>query len=307
MITTEPSIAVIICTRDRPADLVQCLKSIQQQSVQPHEVVVVAGSKDSFPTDSRCMFADMPIKAVDCYEHNISKSRNYGMGAAQSDLLLFIDDDAVAHNDWIRAYKRAFENNPDAWAVGGDVFDIRDSPPTIEFSKGRVSVYGRQIPVCAQPSNKKSALFLPNVKGCNFGIRKEQAVQAGGFDPYFAFAFDESDLMLTLQSQGGLLIHEPSAIVDHAHTPGHYRKSHPLDRDWRVEYASHTMFMLKHAPKSKRFKGRLTVRRRYLKLIAVVLSHVFMGSIRCSEGMRILRAANQGVQESNRVYASARS
>ena len=236
MSTHDQSVAIVICTRDRPTDLVRCLASLEDQSVQPDEVLIVLGSPESCPPN----LADrtkLPIRHIESFEHNISKARNAGISAATSALVLFIDDDAQARDGWIQAYLNAFDADPASWAIGGDVYDSRPSPPSqaaIEFSRGLISPTGRQIPISTGSLDTQPRGYVQTVKGCNFAIRRQQVIELGGFDPFFAFGFDESDLMLTIQAAGARVVHEPKAAVDHAHTPGHFRQTHPLDRDWRV-------------------------------------------------------------------------
>jgi len=301
------SAAIIICTRDRPADLVRCLESIENQSVIPDEVLVVLGSPESCPPDLCKHFDTLPIRLLDCDEQNISKARNAGLSAAGSEIAIFIDDDARARADWIQSFLNAFDHAPESWAIGGDVFDSRSPPPTpkIEFSRGLISSMGRQIPVYMGSLDKPPRGYLLNVKGCNFALRRQQVMELGGFDPFFAFAFDESDLMLTIQAAGARVVHEPAAAVDHDHTPGHFRQRHPMDRDWRIEYASHTMFMLKHTPPNRHFRGRLVIYRRLLKLVIVGSLGVLRREISIPMLFnKVLRDARGGIRDAYKAYAS---
>lgn len=302
MSTPTPSAAVVICTRDRPDDLLLCLRSIQIQSVEPNEVIIVSGSQRSCPADIITQLPSLHINVIECYEHNISKSRNAGLKEAQSELVLFIDDDAQAHEGWVQAYIKAFARNAEAWAIGGDVFDSRNTPPSHEFSFGIISAMGKQIPVRSNPSTTPPRGYLSNVKGCNFGIRRQQVIDLRGFDPFFAFAFDETDLMMTIHRAGAEVVHESAAIVDHAHTPGHYRLKNSLDRDWQVEYASHTMFMLKHASGLNRVYGRFVIRRRLFKLALSGVLSMIRTKINPKSFIKILFAANRGIRDAHKVY-----
>ena len=299
MSAPTPLVDVIICTRDRRADLMLCLRSIETQHPLPSRVIVVIGSEDSWQPSVPDQFPSLRIEVVECFEHNISIARNAGLDHAQAEIVLFLDDDAQARSGWVQAYIQAFDQHPGAWAIGGDVFDSRNTPPTPEFSRGLVSASGRQIPVWAD-GRKASRNYLTNVKGCNFGIRRSVVMEIGGFDPFFAFAFDESDLMLSIHRAGGQVLHEPGAIVDHAHTPGHYRLADPLDRDWRVEYASHTMFMLKHASGAQCIFGRLVVRRRWTKLVLIAGLGMLGARISPRRFIEIIRAANLGMRDARR-------
>lgn len=293
---SELTVSVIICTRDRPRDLARCLESIAAQSVQPDEVLIVTGSDESFPTQLANDFADLPIAVVECFEHNISSSRNAGLNSSKCEIALFIDDDAIACADWVRLYLVEFESHPKAWAIGGKVFDIRDSPPSVEFARGVVFATGVQIPVIDEFSSPPKS-SCANVKGCNFAVRKREIQELGGFDEFFAFAYDESDLMMRIHEAGGMVVHLNGAAVEHAHTPGHYRTSDPLDHDWRVQYASHTMFAIKHANGFERLKSKLVIARRFFKLLMMLTWCTLSGQIRLKTSCKRAREALHGIEE----------
>jgi len=297
MSSSPPTIAVVICTRDRPADLMRCLVSIASQSVLPDQVIVVSGSEDSCPA---CVVDDFKFKdlmVIDCFEHNISKSRNAGLSTAQTEIVLFIDDDAMARDGWVQTFQRAFEHHLECWAIGGDVFDSRTVPPSAEFSFGLISPSGRQHSVRVQRAPVPRG-YLPTVKGCNFGIRRALVNGLGGFDPFFAFAYDEADLMLSIQEHGGTVVHESRAIVNHAHTPGHFRQVSKFDRDWRVEYASHTRFMLKHSRmRSQRLHGWAVIFGRLAKFVVMGGDGVLRGRVRISHFIGMFLGAIRGIRE----------
>jgi len=297
-------ISVVICTRDRAEDLSACLRSIDRQSVAPEQVVVVIGSAESVCDDIDVCLTRASLEVVECFEHNISASRNAGLGKATGEIVVFIDDDAIARAGWLEAYRDAFEREPEAWAIGGDVFDARVSPMELEFSRGVISRCGRQRAVCDGDSQAMGSRWLPNVKGCNFAIDRERAMGVGGFDSFFAFAFDEADLMVTIGDAGGLVMHEPRAAVDHAHTPGHYRQASRLDRDWGVEYASHAMFVLKHARGVGRVRGMGVLIVRVCKLAAAVLVGVLVGKVRHRVGGRYVCDAVGGIARARRAFAA---
>ncbi len=300
--TYNHSITVVICTRDRPEDLDSCLRSIESQTVLPSLVIIVSGSKDSCSESVHQAFDKLQIQVVDCYEHNISISRNVGLEHSSSEFVLFIDDDAEARPDWIQSYLHAIKRFPQASALGGDVFDSRLDPTELEFSHGMIRSTGKQKPVCVKSDSPRSGRWKKNVKGCNFVVRKSDVLALGGFDPFFAFAFDEADIVMTMHSSGKDVVHIPEAVVDHAHTPGHYRQLNHLDRDWGVEFASHMMFVLKHTQGGERLIGRAVVSLRFCKLILRCTIGKLLGSITLSQAYKNIAQASQGIRETKRVY-----
>ncbi len=299
----RPALAVVIVTRDRPRELRRCLESIAAQSPPPGETIIVAGSDGSCPDEILQPFTALQPLVIACHEHNISASRNAGLGASGAELVLFIDDDATARPGWIEAYLGAFSRSPSAWAVGGHAMDSRCDPPVPEFAFGLIAPSGLQIEVRRPCESGVPRGYRPNVKGCNFAVRREPVMAVGGFDPFFAFAFDEADLMLSIAAAGGRVVHEPRAVVDHAHAPGHFRRSGPFDRDWRTEYASHTMFMLKHSRGGwGRLRGWFVLARRWVKLAVRLGLAVARGRVRPERVAGIMREAIDGARQGRSAH-----
>ncbi len=242
------TICVVICTRDRAHDVLECMESIAMQTVRPDRVVIVSGSDESVPPDIDARYPDSDLRVVECYEHNISRSRNVGLDHSNQDLVVFIDDDAIACEDWLFELRLMMERSSCCVIGGGAVYDVRESPKMYEFYQGLISPLGTQRPVCEDLLDRKQDRFVLGVKGCNFVVRRQWLVDHEiRFDEFFRFAYDETDLVMSVRSAGGAVDFNERAWVDHNHTPGHYRQSGVLDHDWRVQYASHMMFVLKHA------------------------------------------------------------
>lgn len=260
----DPGISVVIVTRDRPDVLTGCLGALATQDPRPDEVVIVRGSIDSCPDSFTVPFQDLPIRVIDCPEPNISSARNLGLAHASGEIVLFIDDDAFARPGWIRAYIGAFREHQSAWIAGGLVLDGRREPPCPEFECGAVHPSGRQQEVRRSGAPQPSSGYLDSVKGCNFALHLGRTPGELRFDPFFRFAFDETDLVMRIHASGGGVIHVPDCAVVHLHAPGRYRTDGVMDRDWLTEFASHTRFMCKHTRGIGRFTGWLVVGRRFV-------------------------------------------
>ncbi|MBM90506.1 MAG: hypothetical protein CMJ35_02690 [Phycisphaerae bacterium] len=290
------AISVIIVTRDRADVLPRCLESIAGQQPAPDEVVIVRGNEQSFPDQLREQFKQLPIRVVQCVEPNISLARNIGIDHASGEVVVFIDDDAIARPNWIGAFVDAFETNTHAWIAGGTVLDARQASMPPEFLCGLVHPSGRQIEVVAGDGAPAPRGYIPSVKGCSFALRLDRLPSEFRFDPFFRFAFDETDLVLTIHEAGGGVEHVPESVVEHLHAPGAYRADGPMDRDWLTEFASHTRFMRKHTHGAGRLMGWCVVCRRFLAHSCRAVCSLIRGQISPKRTIQCVLDAFQGIR-----------
>lgn len=300
-------ISVIIVTRDRASILPVCLDSILCQSHVPDEIILVAGNENSVPDQVRASAGSQSLVVVQCPEPNISMARNIGLEQATGDLVMFIDDDAQAHPGFIDAYLDSFQANPQAWAAGGIALDTRHAPAKTEFAYGLIRPSGTQIEVFEPLRSGTPRGYRTNVKGCNFALHLGRMPDTLRFDPFFSFAFDESDLIMSIHELGGSVVHVPLAVVDHSHAPGVYRADTPMDRDWRTEFASHTMFMLKHAHGRNRKWGWYVVLRRLCMHSIRAARELILGRLSPSRSWHCITQAIVGIRHAASSHDTARS
>ncbi len=298
----EP-VSVVIVTRDRPDSLEQCIESIVPQLGDQDEIIIIAGNDESCPHEQLDATSSMvSLRLGRCPDANISIARNMGLDLAQYDLVIFIDDDAIARTGWIDAYRKAFQENAGACIAGGVVLDARTRPMEFEFRNGLIHPSGRQIEVRDSSSEPTPRGYRESIKGCNFGIHRDRAPIEVRFDAFFRFAFDETDLLMSMLDAEGEVIRVSDAVVEHLHAPGNYRASSPMDRDWRTEFASHTMFMRKHTRGLDRVTGWVVISSRVCKHALRGVAFAISGQCSPSQSYRAITDAIRGVR-----FAAARS
>ena len=113
-------ISVVIATRNRAHWLGDTLESLAKQTRLPDEIIVV----DNASTDNtRQLTFDIQrkIKVRYLYENKrgIPYARNCGVQSASGDLIVFIDDDAIADENWLKNIEIPFIRDPNIGAVGG--------------------------------------------------------------------------------------------------------------------------------------------------------------------------------------------
>lgn len=120
-----PTVTVVVCTRDRPEALEGCLASVAAQRHPPAEVVVV----DNAPRDDRTARVAGRFATTYLVEPRpgVSRARNAGVAASRSEVVAYIDDDAVADPDWLGTLLSRF-GDPAVGAVTGKCLALRTGP-----------------------------------------------------------------------------------------------------------------------------------------------------------------------------------
>lgn len=132
--TTEALTAsVVVVTKDRPEMLANLLRSLCEQTLMPHEVIVVDNNSSK---SYAAVFADfagkLPLRTVVEKTPGIPAARNRGIHEARGDVVLFTDDDCEADPDWIRRMVEPFYQNPYIGVVGGEILSVKNHGTLVE-------------------------------------------------------------------------------------------------------------------------------------------------------------------------------
>lgn len=183
-------ISVIIPTRNRADLLGIALGSLDNQTLSKHEFEVIV--VDNGSTDHTADLVSGLAKEWDnlrCVHEatpGLHAGRHRGLKEANGDVLVYIDDDIRAEPSWLEAIAENFAD-PNVAMVGGNNYpDFQGTVPGwLERLWARPAMGGQGIAYL-------SVLLLPEgrreispylVWGCNFSIRKQVVVDAGGFHP----------------------------------------------------------------------------------------------------------------------------
>ena len=115
--------ALIICTYMRPNPLLRLLQSVVEQSVYPHEIIIVDGSlnSDTETVLKQNSFKNLHYYLVTTEQRGLTKQRNYGVAkvSAASEIVCFLDDDTVLEPNYFEQILKTYTDFPDALGVGG--------------------------------------------------------------------------------------------------------------------------------------------------------------------------------------------
>lgn len=184
-------ISVIIPTRNRADLLNLALKSIVNQNTSSSEFEVLVINNGSNDHTSKIVNNYkkelLNLKEIYVPEPGLHNGRHAGMKEAKGNILVFIDDDIEALPTWLTSIDIEFKD-PEVVMVGGNNFPLFLKKPPVWLTRmwnRKTFKDFKSIPsLSIIEFNSSKFIFSPYlVYGCNFAIRKDVLLQAGGFHP----------------------------------------------------------------------------------------------------------------------------
>lgn len=249
MSTANLTFSIIVNTIDRANSLRTLLYALEQQSYPHFEVVVVVG-----PTRDNTIEMLQPfngrIQLLRCPTANLSQSRNIGLHAARGDIVAYIDDDAVPSYHWLAQLARLF-TNPDLSGTGGKVYFIHPDRPFVQHHLGLASGLAEQVDSRASaladlPPPGDSYQWVTRMMGTNMAYRRHDLLDIGGFDEFFQWVYDDTDIALELVNAGKLVQPVQQAVVYHAPASSRNRQVNTAVGNWWIQTKAAVYFCLKH-------------------------------------------------------------
>ena len=120
-------ISVVICTYNRADYIMESMNSLYHQTLDRRAFeVIVVNNNSTDNTKEVCLqyiaqHADANFYFLEEQQQGASFARNKGASIVQSPLLCFMDDDAIADNDYLERIVRFFEEHEDAGGLGGRI------------------------------------------------------------------------------------------------------------------------------------------------------------------------------------------
>ncbi len=219
------TVSVVVCTRDRPAQLERCLQSLLASSVTAHEVIVVDNAPGSNVT-REAVERTPGVTYVAEPRPGLSVARNTGVRHSTGEIVTFTDDDAIVHREWLARLPTGFED-PSVNVVTGLVLPAEletDAQVVFEFGMGGFSQGYRALaydPAFFARTQRWGAPAWRVGAGANMAVRRQAFEVVGGFDERLgagaAGCSEDSELWYRLLAAGYVCRYDPTAVVFHYH------------------------------------------------------------------------------------------
>jgi glycosyltransferase involved in cell wall biosynthesis len=224
-----PSVAVVLCTHNRPEGVLATLNSLLGLRYPDFEVIIVDNApSDGLTADAVARFAagERRVRYVCEPLKGLSRARNRGLAEARSELVAFTDDDVRVDPFWLHGLVRGFNRDSNVACVTGLVVSSSLEHPAEQYFDKRIwwawqfepRLYKRQRSPRDSPLHPYAAGTFG--AGANFAARVDVLRSLGGFDQCLGAGSptqggEDLDIFLRMILSGHALSYEPCALVWH--------------------------------------------------------------------------------------------
>lgn len=195
----SPQISVIIVAYNSKLALIDCLNSLQNQTFSEFEIIIIDNGKNEPILKMIKQFKARYFKLRENYGPSLA--RNIGISQAQAELVCFLDDDAIAKNDFVENHYLALTTK-DCFGARGRVLPKSDC--LYNFLSSAYDLGDQIIP------------SYIDIEG-NASFRKQILNQVGGFNPKI-FSGEGAELSYRIVENFGYpekLLYWPGAVIYH--------------------------------------------------------------------------------------------
>lgn len=231
--------SVVVPTRNRAARLDSCLAGLARQTfpADAFEILVIDnGSSDDTPQCIERWAGRRPgLRRVDAPVPGVSVARNAGIAEAGTDVLAFIDDDAVPEPAWLETLLGAYTRWPGVGAACGRARLRLERPRPAWFGTETESWFSA-MDFGSEPRLLLKADEVP--WSINLSVRTAIAREVGGFPEDLGRvgatlrSGEEFPFIGGIRRTGARIAYEPDAVVWHAVPAERLRMRWLMRRAW---------------------------------------------------------------------------
>lgn len=206
------AISILVCTRNRPQDLVPCMETLLNQDFPNYEIVVLDQStSDDSENGVRSRYGSDPrLRYIRSKTVGKSNALNILLQEANGEIFAFTDDDTETPPDWLTTIDSTFRELPDAEILFGQVLPGTGPDPTVEYF----------VPSLTFSKRRKLDNGEVFGMGANMAFRRSLLQKVACYDPVMGpggplACSEDYDLLYRAQQHGVVAYAEPSISLIH--------------------------------------------------------------------------------------------
>src|SRR4051812_14513435 len=213
------SVAICCFSVDRLQDTLASIESAKSQTLRPYEIIVSVDNNPELADRLTNLLGTSVTIVRNEGVRGTSANRNAAIARATGDVVVFLDDDAVAQSNWLEELLRPFAD-PRTMVVGGSsvpAWERGSAPPW--FPEEFQFVFGctGHMPLVVAEDRQ-----VRNPAGSNMAVHKAAFDQLGPWSVELGrgqvgTGGEEAELCLRIRSAipDALILHQASAVVHH--------------------------------------------------------------------------------------------
>lgn len=224
-------LAAVICTRNRPTRLQRALLSLTEQTLPPDEIIVVDNAPPDDATRELVTNQFPEVRYIREPAEGLDYARNRALAESNCEIIAYLDDDAVADNNWSKSILKVFKENPEVGACTGRVLplSLETEAQRIFESNGGFSRGNAQICLPRDANKRLHGMQTPLIawavsvgSGCSMAVKRSVVLALGGFDEGLDLGSvmpggGDLDILWRVLTGGFSVNYEPRVLAWHEH------------------------------------------------------------------------------------------
>ena len=217
-------LSVILCTYNRDKYIYEALRHIALNSFPTEEYeIVLINNNSTDDTEAECLrftkdFPSVQFRYFVESNQGLSYARNRGIRESRGDILVYVDDDAVVNEDFLRTYADFFAAHPQIDAAGGPIiprYETSEPSWMSHYTKALVTGYKylgdkvREFPAHDYPGGGNAAYRAPVFE--KVGLFNVELGRKGDS----LMGAEEKDIFDKMTTAGMRFYYLPTAILYH--------------------------------------------------------------------------------------------
>lgn len=232
--TSKVQISIIIPTRNRPAELSNCLESLAVQETRTEfEVLVIDDHSDTVVWDHydkllrQHDWLNLQFLRLDANSRGAAAARNLAYECSSGEIIALLDDDAIPDSKWLQTIINIFELHKDIDAITGWIDPIDTRHPLsifrqVFYEQRYKRLLSRESTEAIQQSygirwQNPNIFLTDNLSGANSAFRRSVVNCPQLFDTKFAMMHDK-EFTISLLKRQKVCVFIPELRIKHKHT-----------------------------------------------------------------------------------------
>jgi GT2 family glycosyltransferase len=245
----SPRVSIVICTYGKAAFLDEVLEGIAEQSYKNFEVIVVDNNPQPL-----CQTQN-GYRVLHCAAPGLSAARNFGIVHTDSDIVAFLDDDAIPDKKWLEKMVQGFELYSCDMAGGTVSLHLEREPkwlsPKVRAYLSELLYKGEDIGELVPPRY---------IVGANMALTREAITKYGLFEDGAGrmgaklISSEDSEMTRRIANAGGRISFIAKSKVVHMIPASRTSFSYLAKRAWWQGISDALLDRLEPLPRAKRRK-----------------------------------------------------